>query len=1285
MRWVVFMIAMWVSITGGAAIYKHIKVGDKLDDRSVLCIHKDGQGYMWFLTQGGIVRYDGEDLKEYNLGHKKYENELTGARSFLDSTKKLWIINKKGSLYVYDRDKDSFEKKTDFYPQLDLPVKVCFLDNKDVFWIGNGNKLYFYVLSQNRFHKVAEWKDAFITDVIQINKNNYAIGTTKGISFLTVRKDSPKIIGQHREGVSIYVKKLFYHPISHTLAVVAADNELYLYRFDAGKAILYYHSPFNLSVTCMKCFGNEEILVATDGAGVYKMNVKSGQLSSFVKTDSEGGQTVRSDIITDLLVDDQNRIWMADYPYGVTVRDERYSPYKRYSSSSGAHGSLINNHVNAVMEDSEGDLWFATNNGISYYDPHTGKWQSVLYNSKNISDFPCNIFVSMCEVKPGVMWAANYFQGIFVIYKKGLKTECIPAFEPYGKFVRCLYNDKEGNIWVGGSERLTRIQKQSGKEEMYKNIRNVQVILEKDQQNMWIGSSHGLWLLNKQSGKAIQVKLPLNDVAVYALYQDKDSLLYIGTQGAALFIYDFVHKKFMHYAPHNSNLVSYHIYHILPAENGNIFMSTEEGLAWFDSSKKTFCNWTRDRGLEGENFNISSGTKRKNGNLVFGSCEGAVEFDGNVRLPKIRNSEIIFENFRLYGHPVLPGEKNSPLTKGINQTDTLLLNSNQNSFSFVINSVNHDYPTDILYSWILKGHDKEWSKPGKNNTVHYADLLPGKYLLSVRLLSKERREVLQRRNMLIIVRPTFWRSVWGVAFYLLAVLLIGVWAIRYFRRKKEETFMKAQNHYFMEVARDIRNPLNLIMSPLENLCDKPVPENVKKELQWVLYHVKEVTRQMGNLPNFERRSVLSENLNLTEQELTFFIEQVIRVVIPYARQKEVTITCKKNFDYVNVYIDPDKVGLILKDLLVSAVRYAPVGGDIYLEVFYGEREWGIEIPDPGAGSFVKCYSKTFQLFAHKDQHTGIISLLLIKRLLMLQRGKLAVIHTAGSVRKVKVTFPVEDCGGRCSLVYSSLTTLSGESEEKKDVIYIVEKEDNFRAYLENCLSSEYQVIALSNGLEALELIRKKEPDLVLSGIKIDGIGGDKLCARLKTDIRTTHIPVILLTVLASDKDYWAGMHAGADQYIVKPCNIFRLKTTVAGLIANRRALKKKYIKMLFGIEAAKKNDLDTPLTADCEWVAKVKKIVEEHLADTTFTIDILCEKIGMSRSSFYMRWKSLTNEAPKDYILRIKMETAAKLLASRQYTVTEVSDRVGFSDSKYFREVFKKFYGTSPLHYTRTL
>lgn len=581
------------------------------------------------------------------------------------------------------------------------------------------------------------------------------------------------------------------------------------------------------------------------------------------------------------------------------------------------------------------------------------------------------------------------------------------------KYIRAILKTSDGKIWAGGYYNLKEIDYTRRQVRLIGGLSDITALTENDSTHLWVGTVNGLYRLEKQSGKAEYVELPVESHYIYSLYQSDDQKLYIGTNNTGLLIYDLEEKQFYHFDKDNSSLISNNIYCILPDGEGGFFLSTESTLTTFNPHSKIFHNWTKEQGLKAEHFNASAGTLRRNGQLVFGSTDGAIEFDKNMVLPDHYTTKMVFSDFKVLYETVYPGDKHSPLTTNIDDIDLLRLKYDQNIFSLQVSSINYDYPSLVLYSWKLEGFYDKWSQPSRDNIISFTNLSPGEYTLRVRAISNENHDtVLEERSLPIVIDKPLWFSWWAWLAYILFTLGALITALRIYLLRKQKRESNEKIRFFINTAHDIRTPLTLIKAPLEDLANhEQLSESGRNNIHTALRNVHVLLRLTTNLINFERADTYGGKLRVAEYELGAYLEETLNIFREYAKVKRIALTYEKNFDYLNVWIDKDKMDSILKNLLSNALKYTAEEGSVMLEATETAEQWTIEVKDTGIGVPAAEQRKLFRMHfrgsnAVNAKITGSgIGLLLVWKLVRLHKGKLSFSSTEGQGSTVRVSFP----------------------------------------------------------------------------------------------------------------------------------------------------------------------------------------------------------------------------------------------------------------------------------------
>ena len=1315
-----FVILIISSTISRCQIYKYIGLEDGLNNQKIYHIQKDRRGYMWFLTQEGVDRYDGKQIKHYNFSddNMKLDSRIALNWFYMDNEDILWVIGQKGRIFKYDSQHDKFELVY-IHPELIRNKSQAFLnygylDKNDRIWLCSKDSIVWYDTRTGTASHIATPVNSEITVIEQTDGNHFFIGTGNGLFRTQTERETLKLIPDEvAESIGTPVHELYYHTVSKQLFIGNYKEGILVYDIGGKGNIIPCQSPNNVEFNQIVALNDHELLIATGGKGVYKLDLNTYMSEPYITADYSSYNGMNGNNINDIYVDEEQRIWLANYPTGITIRNNRYGSYDLIKHSIGNSHSLVNNQVHDIMEDSDGDLWFATSNGISLYQTDIKEWHSFFSSFDSVPDDENHIFLTLCEASPGVIWAGGFTSDIYKIEKKkGFKVSYLSPATIAGirpdQYIFDIKKDSDGDIWSGGYYHLKCINLETKNIRLYPGVSSITTIQEKDAQQMWIGTQMGLYQLDKKSGDYRYVDLPVESPYICALYQRNDSILYIGTRGSVLLVYNLYKEKFIHqYRTDNCALISNNIYTIIPRQDGNLLMGTEDGITIYSPKGHFFRNWTREQGLMSVNFNAGSATTYGKNSLVFGGNDGAVRFPIDIQIPEPHYSRLLLRDFMIAYHPVYPGDDGSPLQKDIDETDRLELAYEQNTFSLNVASINYDYPSNILFSWKIDGFHKEWSRPSQDNRIIVRNLPPGSYTLQIRAISNEEKyKTYETRNIQIVITPPAWASVWAMIGYAILLVLVTGIIFRIIMLHKQKKISDEKTRFFINTAHDIRTPLTLIKAPLEEVVENQmVTEQALPHMNMALKNVNNLLQLTTNLINFERIDVYSSTLYVSEYELNSYMNNVCATFRKYAEMKHVRFVYESNFDYLNVWFDSDKMGSILKNILSNALKYTPEGGNVCIYACEGENSWSIEVKDTGIG-IPSCEQK--KLFRNYFRGSNVINLkvtgsgiglMLVYKLVRLHKGKIQIQSTEHQGTCVQVTFPkgnshlhkAKFLSPQAPDRYSEAIMPHDTSEISASMeisqtnnslqrILIVEDNDDLRNYLVNMFKTGYNVQSCPNGKEALVIMREFNPAIIISDIMMPEMGGDEFCSVIKNDLEMSHIPIILLTALGDEKNMLEGLEIGADAYITKPFSVGILKATVKNILANRALLRQVYNSI-----EDKEQNLPTNCTNNLDWkfIASVKECIKNNMENADFNVDMLSSLHHMSRTSFFNKLKALTGYAPADYIRMIRLQHAAQLLKQNKYTITEIADMVGFSDAKYFREVFKKYYNVSPSKFNK--
>lgn len=1310
-----------------AQIYKYIGTSEGLSSRRVLAINKDSRGYMWILTHQGMDRFDGKNFTPYELRKDNKAisffpdmNRITNS-----SNHDLWVYGKDGYVFQYDELQDTFKLDFDFYAQFpnlkQSPITATYFDSHDRIWFCCGNRIVRFYTDTQRFETVYEKVLNEITSITEGESSIFYFSTISDIYQVQFYPDKPSQVKRIYQDPKLRFSYLYYHPQTRQLLINTVQNSLFAYQVDKGIVLNLGNSLKDEGINVIKPYpspGRQKVLIATDADGVYTLDMQTYRMEHLLQEDYESPNKMNGSIIKDLYVDEKHQIWNVTYPTGITIYSELYPAYTQLRHSPDRSNSLIDNRVNAILEDSEGDIWFATSNGISCYSTGRDLWTNYITADSKDTPNDNRIFISLCETTPGIIMVGGYMSGIYRINKKTHQVTFTPqmADSPRmmpDKYIRSLYKDKDGMFWMGGAYSFRKYDAETGQSEIYNAPYPITNITTYDEKRMWIGTTQGLYVFDKISRQLTAYADDNRMGGINTIYQTPDGrYTYLGTYSEGLFVIDNRTNQIENYNTQNSGLTSNNIYSIVPNRYGDIFMGTASCLSQLYVKKKEIINWTKEQGFPSNSFTQSAAIRTRSGKLILGSNEGAFILPDSLNLPEKFTSQMVFSNLTINYQPVHPDEKGSPLTRLINETQELTLDYDQNSFSMQVSSINYDNPSNIHYSWKLEGFFDTWSQPSANGTIRYTNLSPGTYTLKVRAILMDTHQVFQERELKIIVRPPFWQSYWAFALYILLAVGAVYLYNRYQMIRKDRRTSQEKINFFIHTAHDIRTPLTLIKAPLAEIqkSEQLTPEGMQN-LTLALQSTDNLSNLANNLMNFQKEELYSSKVVVSRTHLNAYLDAYLQQFQTYADRKGVSLHFKPAPQEIEVWMDRNKIDSILRNLLSNALKYTLQGGTVSVEAGEHKGNWTLSISDTGIGIPQKDQKKLFKyLFRGTNATNQLITgsgigMLLTYRLIRNHEGKISFHSTENVGTSFLLSFPIRssryqyepehpDTGTGTSEVTASVLHASAGQESVEDTdrslpdnredlptILIVEDNIALQKFLCQSLSAHYRTVGAENGLIALEKMKTQVPDLILSDVMMPGMDGFELCGRVKSQMETSHIPFILLTALGDQSHIVSGLEIKADLYVVKPFDLVVLKAHIESLLQNRELLRRQYRQQVTSLPE-EPVEVQLPTSLDDEFMQRVTQIIKEELGND-LTVDVLCGRMNMSRTSFYNKLKALTGIAPNDFIRNIRMQEAALLLKTRKYTVAEVSDRMGFADPKYFTDTFKKFYGMPPSTYMK--
>jgi signal transduction histidine kinase/DNA-binding response OmpR family regulator/streptogramin lyase len=1031
---------------------------------------------------------------------------------------------------------------------------------------------------------------------------------------------------------------------------------------------------------------DSDILVGIDGQGIWRLNNTATQVLEVYKEDVNDPSSLRGNGVYDIFNDQNKRIWVCTYSGGISFFDLSTPMVGQLTHTINNPNSLVNNNVNKILQDKRGNIWFATDNGLCFKESGTGNWKTFYQNTHS----QAAVFSTLCEDDQGRIWAGTYSSGLYILDEQTGREIAHYSTETSGfslenNFVSDIFKDSQGDLWLGSVQgKMTCYLSKENKFRSYSS-QSIYTFNELSTNNILLACTYGLRLLDKRSGavKAIQDGYLVQDVITI-----KDEI-WICTSGEGLIRYNQrTHdiKKITTASGLPSNYINSIMY-----EGGYLWLGTESGLCRLEPKSMGILTYNSIYPLSRVSFNRGSKCRLSDGQLIFGTSNGAVLFSPKSLKEVQLKGVIFFQNLTLAGRS-FRGSLSSPL----DSLQKLSLNYNQNTLQLELLTIGN--VLGAKFSWKLKGLDNYWSQPSENRFVQYSNMPSGNYLLKIRLYDNSLSHIISERTLAVSIIPPFWKSWWFELLFFVFIVAIFYMSLRYYIERLNQKHAEDKVRVFTNTAHDIRTSLTLIRAPIEELKKEMNLSDIGTYyLSLATEQARRLSTAVTQLMDFQKVDLKKEQLALVMVDIVELIEHRRLMFESFAKNQNVILHFTSNQESYQTAVDELMIVKVVDNLISNAIKYSRPDSQVQLDLKCKPDNWTFEIKDNGIGISTKAQNQLFSEFYRGENAINSkivgsgIGLLLVKNYVELHDGDISYVsqENVGSTFKVVVPFkaviaeetaePVEFKESFPSVLKEiDLQSLQHQEKLSKQVmsILVVEDNDDLRNFMQYPLQEDFDVLLAKDGVEAWEIVQKQMPDLVISDVMMPKMDGFELCKLLKSTYETSHIPVILLTSLSGKAEQLHGLGLGADDYLTKPFDMTLLVQRIKSIIRNRKAVKEKALKLIKG--SGDRNEHILTNVHNDEFVKKMLEIVKINMANTEFGKDDFASAMNVSTSLLYKKVKSLTDQSPTDFIKMVRLDYALELLQNHNYSVTEVSEHCGFSSIGYFSTVFKKHFGKTP-------
>lgn len=1331
------LVLLPLNLSGGGNFpyfrFRHYTVDDGLSVNTVTSIIQDRQGFMWFGTSMGINCYDGKTFRHFLP--TTYESGLKGINdinSLSEGYDDELLAGTASGLYIFDKKQEKFTRAgwtTSDGTGITSTVYATIVAPDGSIWIatyGQGVFRYDYGTgSMTQFLHNPDDRWSIPSD----NIRNLFIDSRNRIWILTYDNG----IGCMLPGEEKCIRYIGHGTsISERYDVACEDSEgnLWFGNYTEGISLLnpstgefrhFLTTASHDGITHVRCiveYAKGKLLLASDSG-----------LTMF-DTGTYGHRTIRSslsdisglndDYVHSIFIDKEQGVWIGTYFGGVNYSPASSKNFKHYSPCT-ENAYFPGKVVGTMRQDNSGKLWVATDDaGVICFDIMTGEYRQYLPEKGRNSISYHNIHALLCDGDK--VWIGTYSKGLDCLdLRTGLFRNYMHDDSKENSLINpsvyALYKDSKGTIWIGtpagactygkDSDSFTRIKETEGAD--------ISCIAEDCYGYLWFSSLNGgIFRYNPFSEEWKRYGIDENDGkpagTVTTIYTSPSGELFAGTAGYGIARYDYGEDRFvlLEVPALNSTCI-----HSIIDSDIYMWISTNNGIVRLHKRTLDTKTYNTSDGLQSLQFSPNSGIMLDDGTICFGGINGLNRFNPDHLVENTVIPGVYISGLRLFNKKISCGDRNGILDSAISYKDGIVLRHDQSFVSFEFVSLSYMAPDKNQYAYRLEGFDKDWTLPHEESVATYTNIPPGEYVFRVIGANNDGLWNKTGASINVKVLPPWYASKWAFALYALAALLTATFVLRSYVRKiekqhrknieqiksdKEKELYDTKINFYTNIIHEIRTPLSLIIGPLEHIMKsgKRVSE-VKDELNVMHRNAIRLLSLVNQLLDF--RKIESRNMDeiiLKPIDMAVLSNQIYRRFLPAASQKgiEMLIDVQKNGMWIKG--DTEALTKIISNLLSNAIKFT--GNKVVLTVSF---------PDEGQSIMIKCEDngkgvpeserenifKPFYQIKENQPTDGIgtgVGLSLVKSLIAQMCGSIKVGQSSMGGASFIVTLPMipADNQPEGPVAEESVPAAQEATDEQaaeneknaisKPAVMLVDDNKDMLSFLSKSMIDWYDIVTYSNAPEALEYCRSNNVDVIISDVMMPEVNGFEFCRLLKEEIRTSHIPVIMLTAKIDVESKITGLDCGADVYIEKPFSVDHLKAQIRSLLINRRNVQRNF-------SNSTSFDVSSLATtrADMEFLQKVDDFINTNLTDTSFTAGDIAHHVGLSRSAFFQKLRAVSGLTPSDYVRLIRLKKAAEYFNAGEDRVNEVCFLTGFNSPSYFAKCFQNQFGVLPVQYIK--
>ena len=1320
---------------------KQLGIEKGLSNNYVVSIAQDKQGFLWFATEEGLNKFDGTRFITYLKNEDLTRQGITGneLNCLLDDPQDsiLWIGTQRAGLNAYDYVNNTF---LCYRHDGENPESLITDDVTKIVAATDGN------LWITTYWRGVDYFDKKAGKFIHYNTQTVPGLASDNIWSVVDGGDGKLYMGHVHHGFSVLslkdkkVKNFMYDPedpvslpgngvtcIYKDLSGniwLGTDRGLALFNPEAENFIHFHHSEDGVPHTVfdIRQFDGNKLWIAMEFGGIaildltQRMFLSPDQVRFQYIKEGDDEYSLSNSTVRCLFQDSFKNVWAGMWGGGINFLSHESSYFNVYSYSPIQHsGSSLNNKTaSSVCVARDGKLWIGTDGGgINVFD----KGKRVAVYKEETGDLTDNsIQAALCDSE-GNLWFGSFMGGVdFYDVKKKSFHQIFPK-DKTGEDVRALYEDAE-YVWIGTSNGIYKVRlHDKGIADHYTVENNLVRCISKDNLNrLWIGTfGGGLGVFDEhfQCVKLFNVTSLFPSNTINTVYMDSQNRMWIGT-GEGLVC--FPSSQSWDYKVYRSEegLSNVHIRAITEDNHGNIWVSTNKGISCYIAVKNSFYNYGRWDGVPIVGFMSGSVTHDYDGNIYFGSLNGLCRFNPEMVLAKREAPSAIMTGLRIFV-PISERKSEEKMIE-LHGCPAVRLSYMQNNFSVTFNIQNYALADQVEYAYMLKGLENSWYTVTDPNNVTFRNIPPGNYCFQVKTRIRNQEWADEIASLDIRIDPPVWLTWWAKLFYILSGVSVLYFILHAYKKKldmeslyelekknheQEQELNNERLRFYTNITHELRTPLTLILGPLEDMQkSNSLSGKDSQKISVIHQSAIRLLNLINQILEFRKTETQNNKLCVSRDNLAALVHEIGLKYKELNRKPEIDFCLEIEQEDMSLFFDKEVVTIILDNLISNAIKYTEKGTitlGLHQVVRNNIHHTEISVSDTGFGIAPDALPHIFDRYyqegsEHQASGTGI-GLALVKNLVVLHEGEIRVESSLNVGSTFYVSLLTDNTYPHV-LHADSTEKTSDEKDEKEEniepvhsgkrILLIVEDNRDICDYIVESFSDDFEVRTAANGEQGLEQALGCIPDIIVSDIMMPVMNGIVMCRKLKEDLRTSHIPIILLTAKDSLQDKEEGYQVGADSYLTKPFSATLLHSRIHNLLESRKLLAERFNtnSILIDKRAAVTESMNK---LDNEFLEKINKLIEDRLSSEKIDIGYLSDAMCMSNSTLYRKMKALTGLSTNEYIRKIKMQYAERLLLEGKYNISEVAFKVGINSTVYFRQCFKDEFGMAPSDYLKKI